>query len=239
VNSAALPAFEVASIRPADAAGAISIRRSGDRLTTSSASLEMLIEWAFDIRNDRLFGKPRWLDSVRFDIAAKAGQSLAPGRLQQMMQSLLATRFKLAIHRETRELPVYAMVVAKSGVKLHPVEASGDAGPNPFSMTARGRLTGSQVSTEMLANVLSNQVGHSVQDRTGIKGVFDFKPEWEPETDAEPTGADGAPASSTDIRAGPSIFTAIQEQLGLRLEPHRGPVEVIVIDHIDSSPTEN
>jgi uncharacterized protein (TIGR03435 family) len=87
--------------------------------------------------------------------------------------------------------------------------------------------------------VLSNQLGRSVQDQTGLQGVFDFKLEWEPDTDAQSTGVDGAPAPSMDARTGPSIFTAIQEQLGLKLEPRRGAVEVIVIDHVESTPTEN
>jgi len=237
-NRVAPPAFEVAAVRPSDPASQISIRRSGDRLNTTNTSLEMLITWAYDIRNDRLLGKPKWLDSARYDIAAKAGESLAPGLLQRMMQSLLAARFQLAIHRETRELPMYAMVVGKNGAKVHLTEAKGDAGQSPFSMTARGHLTGSQVTAAMLANVLSNQLGRSVQDETGLKGVFDFELEWEPDADAQSAGVDDAPAFA-DARTGPSIFTAIQEQLGLKLEPRKGPVEVIVIDHVESSPTEN
>jgi uncharacterized protein (TIGR03435 family) len=238
-NRAAPPAFEVASVRPSDPASRISIRRSGDRLNTSNTSLEFLITWAYDIRNDRLFGKPKWLDSVHYDIAAKAGESLAPGLLQRIMQSLLATRFQLAIHRETRELPMYALVVGKDGAKVHLTEARGDPGQNPFNMTNRGRLTGSQVTAAMLANVLSNQLGRSVQDQTGLQGVFDFELEWEPDTDAQSTNVDGASEPSIGARTGPSIFTAIQEQLGFKLEPRRGPVEVIVIDHIESTPTEN
>ncbi len=238
-DAAASPAFEVAAVRPSDPASRISIARSGDRLTTSNTSLEMLITWAYDIRDDRLFGKPKWLDSVHYDIVAKAGMSLSRGVLQRMMQSLLATRFQLAIHRETRQLPMYAMVVDKNGAKLHLTEATGDPGPNPFNMPGRGHLTGNQVTAAMLANVLSNQLRRSVQDETGLKGVFDFELEWEPDTDAQSAGVDDASAPSADTRTGPSIFTAIEEQLGLKLEPRKGPVEVIVIDHIESTPTEN
>ena len=233
------PAFEVASIRPSDPASRISIARSGDRLTTTNTSLEMLITWAYDIRDDRLFGKPKWLDSDRYDIVAKAGQSLGPGRLQQMMQSLLASRFQLALHRETRELAMYAMVIGKDGAKVHLTEASGPAGQNPFSMPGRGRLTGSLVTAGMLANVLSNQLGRSVQDQTGLKGVFDFSLEWEPDTDAPSTNVDAVSEPSASARAGPSIFTAIQEQLGFKLERRKGPVEVIVIDHVENVPTGN
>jgi uncharacterized protein (TIGR03435 family) len=230
------PAFEVASVKPSDPAAEISMNRSGNRFMTSNTSLEMLVLWAYDIRNDRLFGKPKWLDSVRYDVVANAPEETpAIGLLQQMrlmMQSLLAARFKLAVHRETRELPTYAMVVTKNGPKLNLTEAV--QGPvsarNPFSMTNRGRLSGTKVSTDMLAKVLSDQLGRAVEDRTGLKGVFDFTLEWAPETDA---------AASADLPTNASIFTAIQEQLGLKLESRKGPVEVLVIDHIENTPTEN
>lgn len=91
----------------------------------------------------------------------------------------------------------------------------------------------------MLANVLSNQLRRSVQDQTGLKGVFDFELEREPDTETQSTGGDDAPAPSPEARTGPSIFTAIEEQLGLKLEPRKGPVEVIVIGHVESTPTEN
>jgi uncharacterized protein (TIGR03435 family) len=109
-------------------------------------------------------------------------------------------------------------------------------GQTPFSMPGSGRLIGVQVSAEMLAKVLSDQLSRSVQDQTGLKGVFDFKLEWEP--DASSTGPDGV-RTPPDLGAGSSLFTAIQEQLGLKLEARKGPVEVLVIDHIESAPTEN
>jgi uncharacterized protein (TIGR03435 family) len=225
------PTFEVASVKPADPAAAISMNRSGNRFTTSNTSLEMLVLWAYDIRNDRLFGKPKWLDSVRYDVVAKAPEEtpvvgLLP-QLRQMMQSLLAARFKLAVHRETRELPMYVMVVGKNGPKVHLTEAVEGpvSAPNPFSMTSERRLSGTKVSTSMLAKVLSDQLGNAVEDQTGLKGVFDFTLEWAPDTDAQFIGA--------------SLFTAIQEQLGLKLESRKGPVEVLVIDHIEGTPTEN
>jgi len=233
-------AFEVASVRPSDPANPISIRRSGDRLTTTSTSLQFLITWAYDIRDDRLFGKPGWLDSVRYDIVAKASPDHPEhGWLREMMQTLLATRFNLVIHRETRQLTMYALVVGKGGAKVQLLDASNGGGQNPFEMTDRGYLSGTKVSAAMLANVLSNQLGRSVQDQTGLQGVFDFTLAWDPDTDAASTDLDGGPAPSADVRTRPSIFTAIQEQLGLRLEPRKGPVDVIVIDHIDRTPTEN
>jgi uncharacterized protein (TIGR03435 family) len=230
------PAFEVASVKPAEPAERMSITRSGYRLTITNYSLQMLILWAFDIRNDRLFGKPKWLDSVRYDIVAQ-GPPEPPvvGRLQKMMQSLLADRFKLAVHHETRELPLYAMVVDRNGPKVALSETPDSVGQNPFGMPGRGHLTGTRVTAAMLANVLSGQLGRTVQDRTGLKGVFDFVLQWAPDTDATPADLGGPPAAS----AGPSIFTAIQEQLGFKLEPRKGPAEVLVIDHVDSTPAEN
>lgn len=241
----ARPAFEVASIKPSDPTQTVAIRRSGYRLSTSNTSLQMLLTWAYDVYGDRLYGKPSWLDAVHYDVVANAprdgpefesvpGQ---PGPLQQMMQTLLEDRFKLVIHRETRDLPIYALVVAKGGPKVHPVPSSDAIGQNPFRMPGRGRLIGSKVSTEMLAKVLSGQVSYSVQDRTELQGVFDFTLEWEPETQS--TGIDDGSTQPAGIRAGPSLFTALQEQLGLKLEPRKGPAEVLVIDHIERTPTEN
>ena len=238
------PAFEVASIKPSDPAGTIGIRRSGNHIATRSTSLLFLITWAYDVQSDRVFGKPGWVDSVRYDVTANAAQDERPApprlpgqptELQQMMQTLLAERFKLVIHRETRELPVYALVAAKGGAKVQLTKAPDVMGQNPFSMPARGRLIGTQVSAEMLAKALSGQVGRTVQDQSGLEGVFDFKLEWEPDASAR---ADGG-AASADLRAGSSLFTALQEQLGLKLETRKGKVEVLVIDRMESTPTEN
>ena len=208
---------------------------SGDRIAITSASLEWLITWAHDIHTSRLYSKPNWLNSVRYDILANAPgydaeDDRRPGRLQRMMQALLRDRFKLVLHTETRELPMYAMVVAPSGLKIHLTELRGEIGQSPFGRPGRGRLVGAQVTSEMLANVLSNQLGRTVQDQTGLSGVFDFKLEWEP---------DGQATDSTNARMGPSLFTAIQEQLGLKLEARKGSVEVLVIDRIERTPTEN
>jgi uncharacterized protein (TIGR03435 family) len=203
----AAPAFEVASIKPADPDQSMSINRSGNRLTFSNYSLEMLILWAYNIRSERLLKKPRGLDSVRYDIAAVAPQeTLVPGRLNRMMQSLLAERFNLVVHTEARELPYYAMVVDKGGPKVRAEELTGPVGQNPFSMTASGHLTGTKISTDMLAKVLTDQIGRFVEDRTELDGVFDFTLDWAPNTNIQFGGPDGAP----ELRSGPSIFTAIR-----------------------------
>lgn len=226
------PAFDVASIKPSDPAIPIAMKVSGYHLATTSTSLEFLIGWAYDINTDRILNRPSWLDNVRYDIVANAPaearnvrpQPGQPTLLMEMMQRLLVDRFKLALHHEMRELPMYALVPGKTGHKLHLGEDSGARPQNPFSMPGRGHLIGTQVSTAMLAKVLSNQLMRTVQDRTGIEGYFDFDLRWEP-SDSPVIGA--------------SLFTALQEQLGLKLEARKGPVEVLIVDHIENAPSAN
>jgi len=230
--------FEVASIKPSDPAAKIAINRSGYHLATTGTSLLFLITWAYDIHPERLSGQPKWLDSARYDIVANASQGERVARraneptvLQQMMQALLAERFKLALHKEIRELPMYALVVAKDGPRVRLAAAPESMNQNPFNMPGAGNLVGTQTSADALAKVLANQLGRSVVHETGLKGVFDFKLLWAPEG-ASPEGA-------AMMANRPSLFTALQEQLGLKLEARKGKVEVLVIDHIESAPTEN
>jgi uncharacterized protein (TIGR03435 family) len=152
-------------------------------------------------------------------------------RCGQNFRHRLADRFQLKLHRETKDEPVYALVVGKSGTKLQQSsgnEASGFRGLR----IGRGQFTGSVATLEMLTTALANQVGRPVLDRTGLNGSFNFKLEWIP--DAAPGGDAPSPSDST----GPSLFTALQEQLGLKLESARGPVEILVIDHVER-PGEN
>jgi uncharacterized protein (TIGR03435 family) len=214
------PAFEVASIKPSEPGQATAIRRSGNRIAFVNTSLEFLITWAYDLYSDQLFGRPKWLDFTRFDILANAPEQ---SDFKPRMRTLLADRFHLSVHSETRELPVYILVEAKDGPKLTLAPMPQTMGQNPFAMPGRGRLIGTQVTAEMLAKVLSGQLGRTVRDASGLQGVFDFKLEWDPDGTA----------------GGASLFTAVQEQLGLKLEARKGPVEVLVIDHIDQVPTEN
>jgi uncharacterized protein (TIGR03435 family) len=228
-------AFDVASIRPANPISAMSISRSGHRLSFLNIPLQMLITWAYDITDDRLLGRPNWLESVRYDVIAQAPDlHVAAGGYQKMMQALLAARFNLSAHRETRRLSTYALTVAKGGPRVRIVEPPETMPQNPFRMADSGHLSGTSVSPEMLAKVLSNQVKRAVVDQTGIKGVFDFTLEWAP--DASPQlGAE----VQTDIQNRASIFTALQEQLGLKLEFSTALLDVLVIDHVERSPSEN
>ncbi len=220
--------FEVASVKVSDPASAVAIRRyPGGRFVTSNASLRLLITWTYDIGDERLTGAPGWLDSARFDIAAKAPtEDPTLDELHAMMKALLAERFQLRVHTATKELPMYSLVADKNGPKVRILEESLAMNHDPFNMTQAGRLTGRSVTTAMLAKALTHQVRHFVRDDTGFQGAFDFTLEWRP---------DGA--METDTR--PSLFTAIREKLGFALVSGRAQVEVIAIDHVERRPTEN
>jgi uncharacterized protein (TIGR03435 family) len=227
------PAFEVASIKPSEPTSPVGIRRlAGGRFVTSNTSLRLLITWTYDIGDERLAGAPGWLDSVRFDVAAKApNENPTLDELHSMMKSLLADRFKLRVHTETRDLPMYRLDVDKNGPRVRVLDAPLAVNHDPFRMTESGRLTGTSVTTGMLAKVLTNQLGHYVRDSTGFMGAFDFTLEWRPDS------ASSVASPDADTRA--SIFTAIREQLGFRLTAGRAPVELIAIDHVENHPTDN
>lgn len=242
------PAFEVASIKPSDpeARGVRIQFTPGGGLNATNVRLRQLIEVAYDVQSFQILGGPSWLNSQGFDIIAKPPQSQeAPARERQMteaqreqfrrrIQALLAERFQLVIRRDTKEMPVYALVVAKNGPKLKE-----SAGESTGIRAGRGEISGGRVEIPMLARILSSRVGRPILDRTGLKGAYDFKLEWTPDI-AEPMK--GGPLEKAEAPAadlpGPSIFTALQEQLGLKLEATRGPAEVIVIERVEK-PTPN
>lgn len=226
--------FEVATVKLSDPNSKISIRLlPGGRFVASNASLRLLITWAYDIGDERLVGAPRWMESDRYDVVGKApDENPTLDQFHNMVQSLLAERFKLQVHREHKELPLYILEMDNDGPKVHVLDAGAVISPDPFKMAGLGRLSGTSVTTTMLAKVLSGQLGRYVEDRTGFKSAFDFTLVWRPE------GASAAdlPADN-DARA--SIFTAIREQLGFRLVSSKAPVEVIAIDNSERHPTEN
>jgi len=260
-SSTAPLTFEVASIKPTAGTGfrtGIQMLPGGG-LRASGATLKILLTVAFDVREFQIVGGPGWISSDRYDIMAKpaSGDSETPAsdpsqltdaqrksareQMEQRLQALLADRFQLKIHRETKEESVYALLVSKNGPKLQASEAKG-GGP-PRMMMGRGLVNGQAVELPMLANVLSNQLGRPVVDRTGLTGHFDIKLQWTPDPGQSLTPLGGAPPPGVQLPPppdpnGPSIFTAIQEQLGLRLESQKGPVEMIVIDRVEK-PSEN
>jgi len=190
---------------------------------------------AYELEPYQIIGGPKWMDSDRYDIAAKAEGEGTPAKAQVrlMLQALLADRFRLRVHRETREMLVYMLVIGKGGPKL---KESATGSQSSFSLSSGGPLTEitvSRGSMEQLAIHLSSAgIGRPVLDRTGLTGSYDYKLRWTSGMSAAP---DGTPA---DAGGQPSIFTAIQEQLGLKLESGKGPTELVVIDNVEK-PSEN
>jgi len=223
---APLLAFEAVSIKPNDlGAGQSNSHGSPGRLTASMTT-KKLIEQAFGVRDSQVSGGPAWLDQVNYDFVAKTPTPVDLNRktLEPYFQSLLADRFHFKYHRETKEFPVYFLVTSKNGPKLSP--HAGEAGESSHSSGTKEKviMTDTNVSMESLANFLDSELERPVIDKTGLRGGFDFRMEWSPDQTSDSTV--------------PSIFTALQEQLGLRLESGKGPVEILVIESIEQ-PSEN
>lgn len=242
------PAFEVASIKPSDPnERGTSVHTSPGRYTATGITTKNLIMNAYNIKRYQLEGAPGWTGTERYDITAKledSGEKLPrpserARQIRTALQKLLAERFQLAIRRETRTLPAYALTVAKGGFKLKTEPYDEDKGSS-MSM-GPGKLTAKRTTMDGLANILAGNLDRPVADMTGIQGACDFSLTWTPDDAVrteKPTGAGEGPAAATDMAAGPSIFTALQEQLGLKLEPRKAPVEIIVVERIEK-PVEN
>ena len=230
--------FEVASVKQRPKGSLISMvggAPSGSRLTLEAMSLADLISWAYDVKPWQVAGGPPWagiqhdrtmLDDAtrRFDITAKAEGDAPRSReeFRLMLQSLLTERFHLTFHRESRETPVYALVPDKNGPKFH---ESGPEAKGIMRMAGRGKITGSGSTMTQLINWFSNANGvdRPIVDQTGLSGKYDFTLEWSNLT-----------AAASDETA-PSIFNAMREQLGLKLESQKASVDVYVIDHVEKA----
>lgn len=246
------PQFEVASIKPdhsEDAGTMMEFPLGGFRVVNITP--KSLIQYAYNLKEFQISGGPGWADSKTFDIHAKledadiqALQQLSPEqRAEQIrlrVQALLADRFKLKVTHTAREGQVYALVVAKGGCKMESAETKDYSGTS----MGLGRMTGGAIPVATLADMLSQELGRPVEDHTGLTGKYNFKLRWAPDLNAEaitearagnPTRTSNSAAGDTSL---PSLFTAIQEQLGLKLELMKAPIEIIVIDHIEP-PTEN
>ena len=245
------PAFEVASVKPnTSGSGSMSMGWQPGGFSAVNSPLRLLIQTAFDVRDSELVGAPGWISSERFDVTAKAATELTREARSSALQALLRERFKFTAHRETREVSVYLLVLARGDGRLGPGlrqskidcspqaraarpptvgggSASGAAGPGATavprpacgSFSAGPTLTSGGVTLAQLATSLSTRTDRPVLDRTGLAGFFDVDLKWSNQTKA------------TD--EGPSLFTAVQEQLGLRLEAGRGPQEILVIDSVE------
>jgi uncharacterized protein (TIGR03435 family) len=214
----------------------------GGSMRMKNVTLRLLVTYAWDIRDHQLAGGPAWLDTEHYDILAKPEseipQTPAGRQLQKLMvQALLRDRFGFGYHRETKELPIYELVVAKNGPKL----ADSAPGTQNQLMMSRGKLEAKSMKTGNLADALSSRLGRTVVDKTGLTGDYDFTLEWAPDM-GENGGPKGMPADAPkeapQVADGPSLFTALQEQLGLKLESAKGPVEILVIDRA-AKPSDN
>jgi bla regulator protein blaR1 len=225
--------FEVASIKPSrpGATGSNFNRRPGGGIEAINVSLKELILFAYDLREQQLAGGPAWLDKDRYDVVAKPKENDNPTGAQRSfeeefrqvrlkMRSLLADRFQLAVHNETRQLPVYALVVAKGGPHLTPSTSESLAIHN-----MKGRVECKKVTMKLFAeNSLTYRMGRTVVDKTGLTGEYDFDLRYA-EDQAIPTG-------DTTL---PDFLTVLREQLGLRLESQQGPIAVFVIDRAEKA----
>lgn len=297
-----LPSFEVASVKPAApmTGGFIRVMMRGGpgtpdpgQITYSNVTIKNVMMNAYNVKGYQISG-PEWFESERYDITAKVPPGTTKEQFQLMLQSLLAERFKLTVHRQSKELPIYALVVAKGGPKMKESVVDPNAatagGPNAgaaeggrgsplanaavratvgkdgfpqlppggrgalmiMGMNGRMRMAANGQSMGQLAEMLSNQLSRPVLDETGLQANYDYTLEFAPDEASMgmmkgmpmpmPPPGEGAgpgPAAAPDGSSGPTIFSALQEQLGLRLEARKGPVDMLVIDTLEKVPTEN
>jgi uncharacterized protein (TIGR03435 family) len=255
-----VPEFDVVSVKPNKSdGGGMRIMFNTDGYSATNVSAKLLIQVAYGIRQDLISGGPGWADTTRYDFDAKVAgpdvdalKKLSPEQRRSMLQPALADRFKLKVHNETKQLPVYELVVVKSGSKLKEATpgdkyANGFKGPNGaggagMMRMAPGQLTGQGIPIGTVVNMLAQQLHQTIIDKTGLTGKYDLELNWTPEQGSDPMfkapdGSQHNTEAATDA-SGPSIFTAVQEQLGLKLQSTKGPVETLVIDHIEM-PSEN
>jgi uncharacterized protein (TIGR03435 family) len=228
--------------------GMMLIMNRPDGFSCTNIPLKTLIANAYGIRQDLISGGAGWIDSMGFDVEAKvsgedvdAFKKLTGRQRNSLLEALLADRFHLKVHHETKILPMYDLLVAKGGSRLKaeaPVAPSPEAAKDPEAAKPRGMMSmgpgmlkGQGLSIASIANQLSYVVQNTVTDKTGLSGDFDFELKWTPD-DAGPASGDASGEPNV------SIFTAVQEQLGLKLQPTKGPVDTLVIDRAEQ-PSQN
>lgn len=232
------PAFDVASVKPVNPSShGISLSGDPSRLAVRNVTIKFLIGLAYNVKDFQILGGPRLLDSERYDIEATYGVNSperrdrrltfvtiqADPQVRLMLQTLLVDRFHLAIRHETKELPAYSLNIANNGPKLRESTTPEDSQDMRVDL---GQIKSNRMSMEQLAGVLSRLLEVPIVDKTGLTAYYDLLLKWSPDE------------ASADTTSAPSIFTAIQETLGLRLITGRQPVDVLLIDHVER-PTPN
>jgi uncharacterized protein (TIGR03435 family) len=232
------PTFEVASIKPSeDPPGSVSgIFENRGRVNAKNVTLKRCVRGAYNIPEPQIVGGPKWVDQDRYYIEAKAAVPATDRELMLMLQTLLADRFKLVVHREQRVISGFRLVLGNRGLKAQASTPDRDS----VGRSQRGRIEAEGYTMGQLAVKLSEALHQPVLDTSRVDGIFDFKLEWTPDDmQARLASADQRAGNNTpETDAGPSIFTALQEQLGLKLEPGRVPTEILVIDSAEK-PLEN
>ena len=216
----------VASIKPSGNNEPTSFKTTRGRFTARGVTAQYLIAIAYGLQKFQILGGERWVDGERFDVETKLEElSVGSGNERLMIKLLLADRFKLQVHQETRESPVYALVVAPGGPKIKTATTQGGVNVRAGLLVSTGMPMG------LVASLLGTRLGRTVIDRTNLEGRFVIDLRWTPEPGELPSDSEGV--SPPPDLSGPSIFTAVQEQLGLKLLSTKGPSGFLVIDRIE------
>jgi uncharacterized protein (TIGR03435 family) len=233
-------AYDVITIKPNDSgSGDTSTSMEYSSFQASNVPIKRLLVRAYGIKQDLISGLPDWTNTARFDVNAKvvdpdeaALKKLTPEQRRGFILAMLRDRFHLKVHFETKTLPVYELLVTKDGPKFHASAAGEEHSMGTDSDGTKTQLKASNVTMAEIAGLLTNQADRTVLDRTGLAAKYDVLLKW---TDDRGPGAADNGLATEEI---PGLFTAIQEQLGLRLQPGKGPVQTLVVDHVER-PTEN
>ena len=230
------PAFDVATVKPVELTPGNYNANLGTathgEVQLSNVTLNDCLKFAYTISNDAQIEGPAWIRNkdIRFDITAKTAPDAPRAQMLLMLQRLLTERFQLVLHHEPKERSYLALSVGKKGLKLQ--SASPEA-PNPGQLSVPGRIFSKRMLMPILVTLLSRFTGQPVVDMTGLEGFYEIHLEWSPETLAAGGAAPGSEQS------GPSVYTAVQEQLGLKLESRKGPLDILIVDHAEKTPTAN
>jgi bla regulator protein BlaR1 len=227
--------FDVVSVKPSapDDRNGLNMQTQPGGIRFTGVPLRMIMMVAYDLKAFQISGGPDWIRTERWDVQANIETEgrLSMDQKRPMIQALIADRFALKAHKETREMPVYALIVDKKGSKLTPY-----AGAESQVRNGTGSLLVRKIGMVWFTEWLSRKLGRVVIDQTGLKDEYDFALDWAPdpeEGNPDYTGMPPSPSRARMEKSGPSIFTAIQEQLGLRLVSQKGPVEIVIIDSVE------
>lgn len=234
---APLPAFEVASVKPdlRGKGGGMGSRREiitpePGRLTMLNVSMDTCIAWAYGVKSYQVSG-PGWMEDERYDIAAKAPGAVPEKELRLMIQGLLAERFKLAFHRQPKDLPVLVLQVAKNGPKFHESKDDGDFSIQP---TGKATVTIQRAAVSQLVDLLTQVLRMPILDETGLQGRYDIAVDM---TSYIPEHFDHSMGPPPDMAG--IVMAALPEQLGLKLESRKTMLDMLMVDHVEKTPTEN